>query len=69
MLDMISQALPNTQIYVQSITPVRPEVRSSHPGLYKERLCEINNELAAIALERTALSSTCRKPLPTTTAT
>ncbi len=55
MLDMISQALPNTQIYVQSITPVRPEVRSSHPGLYKERLCEINNELAAIALEKTAL--------------
>ena len=52
MLDMLSQALPNTQIYVQSITPVRPEVRSSHPGLYKERLCEINNELAAIALEK-----------------
>ena len=52
MLDMISQALPNTQIYVQSITPVRPEVRSSHPGLYKDRLCEINNELAAIALEK-----------------
>ena len=52
MLDMISQALPNTQIYVQSITPVRPEVRSSHPGLYKERLCQINDELAAIALEK-----------------
>ena len=52
MLDMISQALPNTQIYVQSITPVRPEVRSSPPGLYKERLCEINNALAAIALEK-----------------
>ena len=52
MLDMIAQALPNTQIYVQSITPVRPEVRNSHPGLYKERLCEINNELAAIALEK-----------------
>ena len=69
MLDMISQALPNTQIYVQSITPVRPEVRSSHPGLYKERLCEINNELAAIALEKTALSSTCGKLLPMTMAT
>ena len=52
MLDMLTQALPNTQIYVQSITPVRPEVRNSHPGLYKERLCEINNELAAIALEK-----------------
>ena len=35
MLDMISQSLPNTTLYVQSITPVRPEVRQSHPGLYK----------------------------------
>ena len=45
MLDMISQSLPNTTLYVQSITPVRPEVRQSHPGLYKERLCEINDAL------------------------
>lgn len=52
MLDMLTQALPNTQIYVQSITPVRPEVRNTHPGLYKDRLCSINNELAAIALEK-----------------
>ena len=52
MLDMVTQTLPNTQIYVQSITPVRPDVRATHPGLYKERLCEINNELAAIALEK-----------------
>ena len=52
MLDMISQALPNTKIYVQSITPVRPEVRTKSPGLYKERLCEINDALSAIALEK-----------------
>ena len=52
MLDMISQSLPNTKIYVQSITPVRPEVRTTHPGLYKDRLCEINDELSAIALEK-----------------
>ncbi len=52
MLDMLSQSLPNTNIYVQSITPVRPEVRQTHPGLYRDRLCEINNELAAIALEK-----------------
>ena len=52
MLDMISQSLPNTTLYVQSITPVRPEVRQTHPGLYKERLCEINDALAAIALEK-----------------
>lgn len=52
MLDMISQALPNTKIYVQSITPVRPEVSKNSPGLYKERLCEINDALSAIALEK-----------------
>ena len=52
MLDMVSQSLPNTTLYVQSITPVRPEVREKHPGLYKERLCQINDELAAIALEK-----------------
>lgn len=52
MLDMISQALPNTKIYVQSITPVRPEVRQKSPGLYKKRLCEINDALSAIALEK-----------------
>lgn len=52
MLDMISQALPNTKIYVQSITPVRPEVSKKSSGLYKERLCEINDALSAIALEK-----------------
>lgn len=52
MLDMISQALPNTKIYVQSITPVRPEVIKKSPGLYKERLREINDALSAIALEK-----------------
>ncbi len=26
MLDMLSQTLPNAKIYVQSITPARPEV-------------------------------------------
>lgn len=54
MLDMISQALPDAKIYVQSITPVRPEVcqKSGHEGLNRDRLCQINNELAAIALEK-----------------
>ena len=37
MLDMISQALPNTKIYVQSITPVRPEVSQKSPGLSHRR--------------------------------
>lgn len=54
MLDMIRQALPDTEIYVQSITPVRPEVsqEKNHEGLNRDRLCAINNELAAIALEK-----------------
>ena len=54
MLDMIRQTLPNAAIYVQSITPVRPEVstRANHEGLTRDRLCKINNELAAIALEK-----------------
>ena len=54
MLDMLSQTLPNAKIYVQSITPVRPEVsaQANHAGLNRDRLCHINNELAAIALEK-----------------
>ena len=54
MLDMVAQALPNADIYVQSITPVRPEVaaQKNHEGLNRDRLCKINNELAAIALEK-----------------
>ena len=54
MLDMISQTLPDAKIYVQSVTPVRPEVSSeaNHEGLNRDRLCKINNELAAIALEK-----------------
>ena len=54
MLDMLAQTIPNAKIYVQSITPVRPEVSSkeNHEGLNKERLCRINDELAAIALDK-----------------
>lgn len=54
MLDMLTQTIPNAKIYVQSITPVRPEVslKSGHEGLNRDRLCQINNELAAIALEK-----------------
>lgn len=54
MLDMLKQTLPDTVIYVQSITPVRPEVSAdeNHAGLNRDRLYKINNELAAIALEK-----------------
>ena len=39
---------------VEKITPVRPEVsqKSGHEGLNRDRLYQINNELAAIALEK-----------------
>lgn len=54
MLDMITQALPGTPVYVQAITPVRPEVaaKKGHEGLNRDRLCRINDELAAVALEK-----------------
>lgn len=54
MLDMITQALPGTPVYVQSVTPVRPEVaaKKGHEGLNRDRLCRINDELAAVALEK-----------------
>jgi lysophospholipase L1-like esterase len=53
MLDKIRELLPNATIYVQSITPVRPEVREdeNHDGMYTERFALANNELAALALE------------------
>ena len=52
MLDQIHAALPAAQIYVQSVTPVRPEVVQDKPGLYKARLMAINDELAALALQK-----------------
>ena len=41
-------------VYVQSVTPVRPEVaaKKGHEGLNRDRLCRINDELAAVALEK-----------------
>lgn len=57
MLDMIQQTLPDAEIYVQSITPVRPEVsaEANHAGLNRDRLCKINDELAALAIEKNCL--------------
>ena len=52
MLDMIRQALPGCVIYVQSITPVRPELQRKSPGLNQTRLRGINDELAALALSK-----------------
>lgn len=52
MIDMIQAALPHATLYIQSITPVRPELRREKPGLYKERLMAVNDELAALALQK-----------------
>lgn len=54
MLDMLREALPSAELYIQSVTPVRPEVREeeNHEGMYKERFLQVNNELAALALEK-----------------
>lgn len=51
MLDMFREAVGGeVKIYVESVTPVRPGV--SQPGLYKERIERVNNQLAALAQEK-----------------
>ena len=52
MIDMIQAALPEVTIYIQSITPVRPNLRHQKPGLYKDRLQRVNDDLAALALTK-----------------
>lgn len=54
MLDRIRNLLPDADIYVQSITPVRPEVSADakHAGMYAARFIRVNNDLAALAVEK-----------------
>ncbi len=54
MLDMIRSALPDAVLYIQSITPVRPELseEENHAGMYQARFIEVNDELAALAVEK-----------------
>ena len=52
MIDMIKQTRPGIRIYIQSITPVRPEIAAEKPGLNKARLQRINDELAAMAINK-----------------
>ncbi len=52
MIDMIQERLPGILIYVQSVTPVRPSVSATSPGLYSARLMMVNDELAALALSK-----------------
>lgn len=51
MLDLFKADLgEEVDIYVQSITPVRPGV--SQPGLYKERIQRMNTQLAVMARQK-----------------
>ena len=51
MLDMFKADLGDeVDIYVQSITPVRPG--ASQPGLYRERIQRVNTQLAVMAAEK-----------------
>ncbi|MBU3806669.1 MAG: hypothetical protein H9882_07250 [Candidatus Fournierella pullistercoris] len=51
MLDQLRNALGwGVDIYVQSVTPVRPGV--TQPGLYRDRINQVNNELAQMAVEK-----------------
>lgn len=52
MLDELQAALPGTQVYVQSVTPVRPEVQEKSAGLENGRLAALNREIAAMAAQR-----------------
>ncbi len=52
LVDMIQAALPGVPIYIQSITPVRPEVCRTKPGLENGRLRQINDAVAAMALTK-----------------
>jgi lysophospholipase L1-like esterase len=52
LIDMIQTTLPGVPIYIQSITPVRPEVCRTKPGLENNRLRQINDEVAAMALNK-----------------
>ncbi len=51
MIDMFRQDLgPDVKIYIQSVTPVRPGIAQS--GLNRDRIMRVNNQLAALALEK-----------------
>ena len=54
MLDNIRALLPDADIYAQSLTPVRPAVSAGagHSGMYGARFIRVNNDLAALAVEK-----------------
>ena len=53
MIDELKRVIkPGGIIYIQSIPPVRPEVSSEKPGLQRDRIMSINEELAKLAAEK-----------------
>lgn len=50
MIDLVRQAAPDADIYVQTMTPVAADYAST--GIYKERIQRVNGKLASMALEK-----------------
>ena len=66
MLDLLRQTLgDDCVIYVQSIPPVRPAAAEEKPGLASDVLRSVNEQLAQMAADKAASTSTCGRPLPT----
>lgn len=51
MMEELRNTLPNTILYVQSILPVRPDVKEKSPGLDNTRLAAINQSISQIAVK------------------
>ncbi len=66
MIDLIKQTRPGIKVYMQSITPVRPNVAAEKPGLNNVRLQRINDELAALALRKDCYFINLWEPLADT---
>ena len=50
MIDLVRQAAPDADIYVQTMTPVAADYAST--GIYKARIQRVNEKLANMALEK-----------------
>lgn len=50
MIDLLREAAPEADIYVQTMTPVAADYSST--GIYKERIQRVNQKLANMALEK-----------------
>ncbi len=51
LIDTIHNKLPNTTIYIQSILPVTPEVKSNKPSLTNENIDIFNHAIKKMAEE------------------